>query len=89
MSVFVSFDDDDGDAFAVVVVASFVLLSRMLYFHLFGGGDFFFLTWVHPSSFLSGWSLSSGCDFSFVSRVIALIVFVVVVGSVTVFVVVF
>ena len=99
LSVFYDFSDDD-DAFAVaaaafsnVVFVTFSVLDVVFSFiFICFFGDFFFLTLVH-SSFLSGWSLVSGCGVSIVSWVISLVVFVdvvvVVVGSFTVFVVVF
>ena len=95
-------DDDDDFSVAVVAVAFSVdtLVAFLVDFAVaafVGGssvvflGDFFFFTWVHPSSSLSGWSLSSNWGFSFVGGVIVIVVVVfvvdVVIGEVTVMVV--
>ena len=99
-------DDDDESGFSVAVVAvAFSVVVLLAFFVNFavavfvGGssvgfwGDFFFLTWVHPSSSLSGWSLTSEFGFSFVGGVtvvvVCVLVVVVVVGGVTVVMVVF
>ena len=108
---FVGDDDDDDSGFSVAVVAvAFSVVALVAFFVSFavaafvGGssvvflGDFFFFTWVHPSSSLSGWALASNWGFSFVGGVIVVVVIVVVVvvlvvavvvGGVTVVMVVF
>ena len=92
-------DDDGGFSVAVVAFSVDTLAAFLVGFALaaFVGassvvflGDFFFFTWVHPSSSLSGWSLASNWGFSFVGGVLVVVVVVfvdVVVGEVTVMVV--
>ena len=101
---FVGDDDDDDGSFSVAVVAVAFSVHTLVAFFVgfavaaFVGrssvgflGYFFFFTWVHPSSSLSGWSLASNLGFSFVGGVIVVVIVVfvvdVVVGGVTVMVV--
>ena len=93
---FVGVDDDDG-CFSVVVVAFAFSVTTLVAFLMdfavaafVGGssvvflGDFFFFTWVHPSSSLSGWSLASTWGFSFDGGVLVVVVVIFVVDDVVV-----
>ena len=97
-------DDDDGFVVTVVTVVAVVVELAVIWFSVdaiadFFEGVFFFsllVTWIHPSSSLSGWSPVSGlglplvdCTVFIVTAAAIVVIVVVVVGGGVVILVVF
>ena len=83
--VFIGVNEDDDDFVVAVVSVVAVVISIIVGWFsvcVFFEGDFFFfpfVTWVHPSSSLSGWSPESGFEISLISWMIFADIVVVVV----------